>query len=369
MHMTPDPGWIHFDLHGIVGLRVHAAAPAAPQLKAMMGSFAVEREVTPDIEVVAEPEPMFDAAVLDDELAYTAAGVEFRRQHVQVIHEGTQYRVHGSGELLTTVLPILDLQMVRRGAAMIHAATVGYQDRAIAIPAAGGTGKTSTIAKLMRRPGFTFMGDDWAFVTADGRLLNYEKPMFIKPHHRPIYPHLFRGARKPLVPTRLSSPVHRVTGAVHPHIAKHPRLADLTRRLSPEHQTVTARQALPGVEITQEAPLLGAIFVERYEGARTRFDVRDTDWMVERMIGNFTIELPRFSRDVLVGLAATSHLSLGSYLEEKSRVLGEALAGVPTFLLRVPSAYSADVASDDIVGVIEQLLVGAGDASPGVSTG
>jgi hypothetical protein len=360
MNPTPDPGWLNFDFHGIVGVRVDVEAPAAPQLKAMMGSFAVDHEVPPDIVVSGEREPLFDAAVLEDELAYAPLGVEFRRQHVQVVHEGTRYRVNGAGELLTTVLPILDLAMVSREAAMIHAATAGYRDRAIAIPAGGGTGKTSTIAKLMRRPGFSFMGDDWAFVSADGRLLNYEKPMFIKPHHRPIYPHLFRGAHKPLVPARLSSPVHRVTSVVHPHIVKHPRLADMTRRMSPEHRTVTARQALPGVEVTQDAPLLMSIFVERYEGARTRVAVRDTEWMVERIVGNFNFELPRFSRDVLVGLAATSHLSLGSFLEEKARILREALAGVSGFVVRVPSVYSADVASDDIVGVIEQLLVDNG---------
>jgi hypothetical protein len=309
---------------------------------------------------------MFDAAVLEDELAYTPSAVEFKREHVQVVREGGRYRVNGRGELLTAVLPILDLAMVSHGVAMIHAATVGYRDRAVVIAAGGGTGKTSTVAKLVRRQGFSFMGDDWAFVTTDGRLLNYEKPMFIKPHHRPIYPHLFRGAHKPLVPAGLSSPVHRVTSRVHPHIVRYPRLADVTRRMSPEHRTVTARQALPGVEITREAPLLISIFVERYEGARTRVAVRETEWMVERLVGNFHVEMPRFSRDVLVGLAATSQLSLGSFLEEKARVLREALAGLPSFVVRIPSVYSADVASDDIVDVIEQLLVAVGDTPPGI---
>jgi hypothetical protein len=259
--------------------------------------------------------------------------------------------------------------MVSRGAAMIHAATVGYRGRAIALPAAGGTGKTSTIAKLMRRPGFSFMGDDWGFVTVDGRLLNYEKPMFIKPHHRPIYPHLFQGSRKPLVPVRLSRPLGRFTTIVHPHIVKYPKLADMSRRMSPEHRIVTAQQALPGVSVTRDAPLLVSVFVERYEGARTQLAERDTEWMAQRMLGNFNIEMPGFSRDVLAGLAATSHLSLGSFLDEKARVLGSALAGVPSYVLQVPSVYSPDVASDDIVSVVEDLLralVGENQSPPGL---
>jgi len=287
-----------------------------------------------------------------------------------VVHQDSQFRVNGAGELLTAVLPLLDLVMVSRGAAMIHAATVGYRGRAIAIPAAGGTGKTSTMAKLMRRPGFSFMGDDWGFLTADGRLLNYEKPMFIKPHHRPIYPHLFQGSRKPLVPVRLSRPVGRLTTVVHPHIVKYPRLADLSRRMSPEHRIVSARQALPGVRITQDAPLLTAVFVERYEGARTRVAERDPEWMVQRMLGNFNIEMPAFSREVIAGLAATSHLALGSFFEAKAAVLAGALADVPSFLVQVPSVYTPDIASDDIVGMLEDVLdtlVDAGQAPPGVT--
>jgi len=362
MNPTNDPTWLHFDLHGMVGVRVQASAPTARQLRTMMGRFEVDHDVPPDIVVSSDREVMVDAAVIEDELAYNADGVEFRHEHVQVLRLGSSLHVRGAGELLTTVLPLLDVAMVERRAAMIHAATVGHEDGAVALPAAGGTGKTSTIAKLVRRPGFSFMGDDWGFVTADGRLLNYEKPMFIKPHHKPIYPHLFQGSRKPLVPVRLSRPIGRFTTIVHPHIVRYPQLADLARRLSPEHRIVSAQQALPGVPVTRSAPLRLAVFIERYEGARTRVSERDTDWMAQRMIGNFHIEMPGFSRDVLAGLAATSHLSLGSFLGAKARTIEAALAGVPTYVLQVPSVYSPDIASDDIVMVVEDLLGRRADA-------
>lgn len=364
-----DPEWYNFDIHGLVGVRVHARAPAAMQLRTMMHSFAVDRAVAEDIVVTERMELMLDAAALEDELAYTSSAVHFRRDRVQVVRDGRRYRVHGPGELLTTVLPLLDLASVDRGAAMIHAATVGYQGHALALPAGGGTGKTSTMAKLMKRPGFTFMGDDWAFLTEGGRMLNYEKPMFIKPHHRAIYPHLFSGTRKPLVPARLSRPVGRLTTVVHPHIVKHPKLADLSRRMSPEHRIVTAEQALPGVQVTPEAPLLASVFVERFAGARTHLAERDTEWMAQRMLGNFHIEMPGFSRDVLAGLAGSSQLSLAAYFEAKTAVLTSALEGVPTYVLQVPSVYSPDIASDDIVGVVEDLLgsMAIEDRSPGIS--
>lgn len=239
---------------------------------------------------------------------------------------------------------------------MFHAATVAYKGFGIALPAAGGTGKTSTIAKLMRRKGFAFMGDDWAFLSADGHQLGFAKPMFIKPHHRPIYPHLFEGARKPLVPKSLSRPVGRMTTVVHPAVVRYPRLADALRRWSPEHRMVSPSRALPGSEIVESAPLAMAVFVERYEGARTRLQERTTSWMVDRMIGNFHIEMAGFSQHVVAAFGASSVLSQRRFFEEKADVITRALDDRPCYVLRVPRVLSADQASDDIVGHLDVLV-------------
>lgn len=350
--------WINFDLHGMLGLRVHDEAPAARQLRTMFGGFVVDHDVPDDIVVTEQSELMVDAAELEDELVYGRSAVLFRRQGIQVARDGDRFRVHGSSELLTTVLPLVDVAMVARGAAMVHAATIAHEGRAVALPAGGGTGKTSTMAKLMKQPGFSFMGDDWGFLTQDGQMLNFEKPMFIKPHHRSIYPHLFNGSRKPLVPVRLSRPVGRFTSKVHPYVVKYPRVADMSRRLSPEHRIVTAQEALPGTKVTTAAPLALCVFVERYVGARTRLRERDHDWMVQRMLGNFHVEMHAFSRDVVAGLAATSNLSLPGFFAAKADLLSSALVDIPSYVLQVPSVYNPDLASDDIVGVVSELLTG-----------
>ncbi|GLZ28436.1 hypothetical protein Lesp02_06260 [Lentzea sp. NBRC 105346] len=67
-------------------------------------------------------------------------------------------------------------------------------------------GKTSTVARPMRMPGVRFMGDDWAFVSSSGELPSRPKPLFLKAHHRALYPQVFRTLRKPLVPGRLTPP-------------------------------------------------------------------------------------------------------------------------------------------------------------------
>jgi hypothetical protein len=78
--------------------------------------------------------------------------------------------------------------------------------------------------------------------------------------------------------------------------------------------------------------------------------------MVDRMIGNFHIEMAGFSQHVVTGLAATSVVPRREHFAAKGLVLSKALDGRPCHLLQVPSAYSADQASDDIVRHLEQLL-------------
>jgi GT2 family glycosyltransferase len=353
---APADRWLHFDLHGRLGVRVERDAPAAAQLRTMLACFASPGEVPADIVVSREFEDVGVTTQLEDELNYSPESIEFVQDGVQVVRDGEQVRIHGDGELLTTLVPLLDRAMVERGAGMIHAATVAYRGHAIALPAGGGTGKTSSIAKLMRREGYSFMGDDWAFLGDDRTLLGYAKPMFIRPHHRTIYPHLFQGVRKPMIPTALSRPVGRLTTVVHPHIIKYPQLAHLARRWSPEHRMVDAARALPGVPVTRRAPLLAAVYVERHSGPEVELTVVPQHWMVDRVIGNFHLEMPGFSQTLVTAMAATSMTTWRDLVAGKSDVLAKGLDGLPCYLLKVPSRLTADQASDEVVTVLDELV-------------
>lgn len=351
-------GWTNFDLHGRVSMRVADGTPTAPQLQDMFRCFrrAAPSAAGRELVVTRHLEEIPDAADLETTLTYTDDSVTMPDARIQVVQAESGYRLHGPGELLTSVLPLVDALMVRSGAATFHAATVDYRGMGIAMPAAGGTGKTSTIAKFMRVDGVSFMGDDWAFLSSDGRLLGFAKPMFIKPHHRTLYPHLFQGPRKPMVPVSLSRPVGHLTTIVHPVIARYPRAAALSRRWSPEHRMTRPEQALRGKSISTDVPLALAVYVERYAGSATRVLERSKSWMASRMVGNFHIEMPTHAQNLITALGATGVLPLDAYFGEKAAVIRSGLEGVPTFLMQVPAAMSPDQASDSIVSHIRELL-------------
>ena len=356
-----DTGWLCFDVHGRARMGVARRAPTSAQLRTMFADFLTENGEGPfDLTVTGEIDPARAAAYAEDAFCYTPDAIWLRTPRLQILRNGTGLRLNGPGELLTTVLPLLDRVLVERDVAMIHAATVSINGHGVALPAAGGVGKTSTIAKLMRRPATGFMGDDWAFVSGRGELLGFAKPMFIKPHHRAIYPHLFQRARKPLVPKRLSRPIGRLTTAVHPFIVRYPRLAAFTRQWSPEHMIVSPRDALPGSPIVRSAPLSAAVYVERYDGARSCLTELGQAAMVSRMLGNFHIEMTVHSREVLNLLGAAGLIPLQDIFADKAAILGKALQDVPAFLLQVPVGYDADHASNVIVDQLAAVTAGLG---------
>ena len=358
--------WTWFDMHGVVRVRVAADCPAERQLREMFKPFlaAAPADVSgaaggADITVTEQsPHALVDPSHGEHAYRFTDDAIEIAAHRVGIAVQDGTFWVYGKGELLTTVLPLVDRISVLRGAAMVHAATVAVGAAGVCLPAWGGVGKTSTVAKLTARADGQFMGDDWGWIDRDQNLLGYAKPMFLKPHHRPIYPEVFGERRKPLAPSAMTDTVARLATAVHPVIIRYPRLADVTRRWSPEHMMMHPDQVFAADKIATRAPLKLACFIERFDGSRPVLEDQSRPWMVTRIVGNFHSELPGTSRDVVVALGATGLVGLESYFADKAEVVSDALAGVPTHSLRVPATMSADEASDVVCQTVIDLLAG-----------
>jgi len=362
----PSPDWVEFDIHGVCAFRVERNSAISALFLDMFKPFLVQGLVKYDLTITEEFEPLIDGAYGEahgeSDFLYNEQGVFIATPDVQIFVDENGYRIHGKGELLVIALPIIDWIMVQKRAAMLHAMTVEYKGFGICMPAWGGSGKTSTMSKLMKIPGFAFMGDDWTFLAQSGDLLGFAKPMFMKPYHRTLYPHLFKKVHKPLVPNFLSKPIHSLTTRVHPYITRMPKLARFVRKWSPEHMMVQPEQAFPDAKISKVAPLAASLFVERIETLSTepQFIQKDARWLTTKLIGNYFSELPRYSRLVMTTLGAAGLVPVEQSFREKEAILLEALAGKPAFYLRIPKSLNPDQASDIIVEKIKEVVTAAG---------
>lgn len=358
----------NFNIHDLVSLSVNSDTPSLHLLEDLFQPFITEdAKSDPDLIISGELEEFKDGTYGEvhgaTDIFFNSDGVHFENYDIQVLKNGNHLRLNGGIELLVMALPLIDALMHAKNTAMIHALTVAYQGQGLCMPAWGGAGKTTTMAKLMKKDGFAFMGDDWAFLTQEGDLLGYQKPMFIKPYHKKLYPHIFKAKPKPLVPQFLSKPLHSITTRIHPLITKYPQISSIARHWSPEHIMVTPQEAFPQADFATNVPLAGSLFVERFVTSSSEpiFEKTDHIWMTERLIGNFHAEMTRQSRVILAAMSAAGKIPMAKFFSEKSRILESALKGKPNYSLRVPQQLGPDEASDIIVEHIEKVLADASE--------
>jgi hypothetical protein len=85
--------------------------------------------------------------------------------------------------LYTNVIePLLRWSFVRKGYALVHAACVAVNGRAVLVTAQTDTGKTSTILRTVDNYACSFLSDDMTIVGKDGRVMSYPKPLTISNH-------------------------------------------------------------------------------------------------------------------------------------------------------------------------------------------
>jgi hypothetical protein len=100
---------LNFDVHGLFTMAVDKEAPTSDQLSTIFAAFRTDGTTSrPDIVVKGIVEPRRGMSLLEDELAYDDEAVLMPRSGVQIVHSEGRWEVQGAGELLTTVLPVLD---------------------------------------------------------------------------------------------------------------------------------------------------------------------------------------------------------------------------------------------------------------------
>jgi hypothetical protein len=265
--------------------------------------------------------------------------------------------------LLPALVPLLDAVLVEREAALVHAATVSYRGRGIALPTWGGVGKAATVAKLLSLPRVSYMGDDWAFLTGDGQLIGDAKPLSVRPYQRAMYPHLFAEPAGPTVGSKLPKVVTELAGALRPILLRHPQLVQLARRTaSHESVAVTPREAFPQAPIASSAPLATTVFLERFGGEAPVLEVKDAGWMATRLVGSVQTKLSSDSRDVITALGASGLMPLERFYARKAATLRAGLGETPCFSLRIPQWMAPDYAATIVVEQLELVFRSIGIA-------
>lgn len=321
----------------------------------MLAPFVTAGMTRHDLTVTEGIEALDRPARIKWEYRYTESSLESIAGGWQVERKDDGWRVRGRGDLLPIAMPLIDSLLVDRGLAIVHAGAVDIAGQGVCIAAAGGTGKTSSVAKLSRLAGSSFMGDDFVILSEQGVLLSFPKRIWLKSHHRDVYRGAFQRERRLLLPYRFAQ--QRLGRVVRPVMSSFPRLREFMKRRSPVLIAVPVDPAEAlRTTISDSAPLRVLVLLEAYEGDEVEVTEPDPDVLVSRLLGQFYADVLRESQPVIAALASIGLLGLGTHVEAKTRVIERALSGVRTVRVRVPARVSKDAASDLVLAEVTHLL-------------
>jgi len=197
---SPYPA-VDYDLHGFVGIRLIDASPA--------DALAVSRQLGPlQTELARDPELTIrfvdqlptgglryvgaDAA-FDDEAFYllrskhkAAAKVRFPFQQ---LGERCEIVCERGAPAVPLLLAVVNLSMLARKVLPLHASAFRHQGRGILVAGWAKGGKTETLLSFLCQ-GAEYIGDEWIYLTEDGRMLGIPEPIRLWDWHLrqlPVY--------------------------------------------------------------------------------------------------------------------------------------------------------------------------------------
>lgn len=254
-----------YDIHGIIRIQSISKLPE-------LGYFRVDQLTKPADIVIDSSRPANISTATksvhyDDGLG--RLGFDINIDYTQPIAVTVSTLITLSPHVLYTnvVEPLLRWTFVQKGYALIHAACLSFDGKAVLVTAKTDTGKTSTIILTAKNtPSCQFLSDDMTIVSSDGKVLSYPKPMTISFHTlraaktAPL-PFLNRVALQ--IQSRLHSKSGRKVGLTLGN-SKFPAasLNSLVQMIIPPPKYMIDR-LVPGVKYVKSAKLNQVMVIER----------------------------------------------------------------------------------------------------------
>lgn len=85
---------------------------------------------------------------------------------------------------------LLQLLLIEQDISLLHCGAFQFQNKGILLPAFGGAGKTSIIARLRKHDSFKLLGDDFVAISEKGEIHSYHADLSVYDYHLDLFPEL-----------------------------------------------------------------------------------------------------------------------------------------------------------------------------------
>ena len=342
---------IDHDLHGLIGVRLIDAHPSdAAAVARQLGPTRAALDRDPDITIrfvdrgtFNEPMRLLGA----QEVGYTSdsffilRGKHKSTAKVRIpfedIGQNLEIVCERGAKAVPLLIPIINLTLLARGILPLHASAFVYHGAGILTTGWSKGGKTEALLAFADK-GAQYIGDEWVYLTSDGRMFGIPEPLRVWKWHLDSLPQLARSmAAKNRASLRLKSSAAAVAKIISKlgRWLKPLRTIDRIRPLI-EGQLfvdVPAERLFPGSSAAQGARLDRLFFVASREQGEISLQAVDPLEVAGRMLHSLAEERSRFMPYYRMFCFAFPEATC-QLVEQASRIERELLANV---LSRIPS--------------------------------
>ncbi len=357
--MTQD-GFVDFDLHGLAGLRLIDAQPAdARAVERQLGPIQGDLDRDPDVTI-----RFVDRVELGSRLRYLGAAEAgwtddaffvLRSRKRPVVVRIPMDRIGGRCEIVCErglpavpfLIAVLNLTVLGNGALPVHAAAFEIDGVGTLVTGWSKGGKTELLMAAARA-GARYIGDEWVYLTTDGRMYGIPEPIRLWDWHLRQLP----GARQHISRTdRLklrAIPALRGLDRATPRRIRRLPPIKLLHRAMPTLEGQLHVDVRPDRLFGELGDLSGRLdrilFVVSADGAATTVEPIDPSEVAARMRASLIHE--RLDLATLMLQARFAHPALrNEHLEiaeaRQRELLDRIFVGHPTYLVTHP--YPADL--------------------------
>jgi hypothetical protein len=246
------------------------------------------------------------------------------------------------------IRPTIQVGMLRREAATVHATTVGIDGSAILVAGWSESGKTETALALMER-GARFVSDKWTVVSADGTAAAFPISIGVRRWVLPYLPTLRQAmprrssarflaagaARAVVTPLLRGGGRGRLTGLVAQATQQGLALADRVALSPTELRNVYGQQD----DATRRLPIRMIVLLTTVPAGRgPRITSVDQDWVIERLVRAAAFERRAFFawQERAAFAFPSSPTDPSVWIDRERRLLHQALGSAEILHVEVP---------------------------------
>jgi hypothetical protein len=347
----------HYNIHNIVSVQIDSGVKKwfVNQIDFQIGHFRVQDSEELEYNISIYPYEDFNdenEGMSRFHNSYFDSGniLQDPENNIVIRKKDAGYDIFANSSFVINIF--LQLLLAKEGITFVHAAAIKKPDGGvILLPGGGGVGKTAILGSMVKKEGYSLLGDDNILLKQDGNCLSFPRSFILKSYHESVYPEIFKqlSLKQKNNPSLLKVLKFVVKNAPFFNAAR-----DFLQKRGWYNQVVISSpipkdyvadvpvEKIFGREsIASEGEIEKVVFLERYQNEQFSLNAVNSSMLANRMFSIMHHEWADYMRELFT-YGSTDLVYLDTYFENISQIINTGIRDKECFLLKIPESATPE---------------------------